>query len=238
MKRPAIAPKQLSEPLHKRLNAYALAASASGVGVLALAQSAEAKIVYTPAHVVIGSADREIHYLDVNHDGIADFKFIASHWSTSTRTSFAYVLFNRVGYSNEVRGYGHWYDSALRQGAMVGLNGLSFRNNNGGMGLVVSDRQGHPVFDGAWANSGKGVKSRYLGFRFMISGMPHFGWARIKSFKFSKAPVNFTLILTGYAYETIPNKPIIAGKTHGKDERTLGRLAQGASGVAVRRQEQ
>jgi hypothetical protein len=25
-------------------------------------------------------------------------------------------------------------------------------------------------------------------------------------------------------YETIPNKPIMAGKTHGKDEATLGRL--------------
>lgn len=27
--------------------------------------------------------------------------------------------------------------------------------------------------------------------------------------------------LTGYAYETIPNKAIIAGKTHGKDVITL-----------------
>jgi len=38
-------------------------------------------------------------------------------------------------------------------------------------------------------------------------------------------------ILTGYAYETIPNKLIIAGQTHGRDEATLGRLAQGVSGV-------
>ncbi len=43
-------------------------------------------------------------------------------------------------------------------------------------------------------------------------------------------------LLTGYAYETIPNKPIIAGKTHGKDVITLepaslGHLARGASAI-------
>jgi hypothetical protein len=49
----------------------------------------------------------------------------------------------------------------------------------------------------------------------------------------SKWPLNATL--TGYAYETVPNKPIIAGKTKGPDVITLepgslGRLAQGSPG--------
>ena len=43
-------------------------------------------------------------------------------------------------------------------------------------------------------------------------------------------------LLTGYAYETIPNKPIIAGKTKGPDVVTispasLGHLAAGASAI-------
>jgi hypothetical protein len=42
-------------------------------------------------------------------------------------------------------------------------------------------------------------------------------------------------LLTGYAYETIPNKPIITGKTKGPDAITLapgslGALAAGAVG--------
>jgi hypothetical protein len=41
-------------------------------------------------------------------------------------------------------------------------------------------------------------------------------------------------VITGYAFETIPNKPIIAGKTRGKDDATLGQLAQGASGFSNR----
>jgi hypothetical protein len=37
----------LSPPLQQRLNSYALAAGAAGVGVLAVTQPAAAKIVYT-----------------------------------------------------------------------------------------------------------------------------------------------------------------------------------------------
>ncbi len=46
MQRPRI-PSKLSDSLHQRLNSYALAASAAGVGLLALVQPAQAKIIYT-----------------------------------------------------------------------------------------------------------------------------------------------------------------------------------------------
>jgi len=47
--------------------------------------------------------------------------------------------------------------------------------------------------------------------------------------------------LTGYAYETIPGKAIITGKTHGPDvitlqDASLGHLARGASGLSAWRQ--
>jgi len=45
-----------------------------------------------------------------------------------------------------------------------------------------------------------------------------------------------TATLTGYAYESVPGKPIITGKTKGPDVATvqpasLGHLAAGASGI-------
>jgi hypothetical protein len=65
-----------------------------------------------------------------------------------------------------------------------------------------------------------------------------------------------TGLLTGYAYETIPNKPIVTGKTKGPDEdsrleppssvtltaatskpATLGMLAMGARGLSIWRRE-
>jgi hypothetical protein len=53
MNRPSRKPSTLSESLQRHLNAYALAASAAGVGMSALAQPAEAKIVYTKTDVTI-----------------------------------------------------------------------------------------------------------------------------------------------------------------------------------------
>jgi hypothetical protein len=72
----------LSDSVLHQLNLYALAASAAGVGVLALAQSAEAKIVYTKTHVVIGR--NNIYELDLNHDGLADFKIDNHSFFTDT----------------------------------------------------------------------------------------------------------------------------------------------------------
>ncbi len=107
-------PSTLSESLHQRLNSYALAASAAGVGVLALAQPAEGKIIYTKAHVVIRSASRDQYILDVNHDGVADFWFNASNWATKTSTSFAYMKFGRAPRGNTATKSGGIAPSTVR----------------------------------------------------------------------------------------------------------------------------
>ena len=78
---------------------------------------------------------------------------------------------------------------------------------------------------------GGGAHNKYLGLKFRIHGKSHFGWARLNVE--CKAPKLFGL-LTGYAYETIPNKPIITGKTKSPDAitvrpATLGELAVGRS---------
>jgi len=63
---------------------------------------------------------------------------------------------------------------------------------------------GHTSTFGPWDN----VANRYLGLKFKIHGKTHHGWARL-SIQWVNG--SFTATLTGYAYETIPNKPIIAG---------------------------
>jgi hypothetical protein len=77
------------------------------------------------------------------------------------------------------------------------------------------------------------VKDRYVGLRFeidAIGGKVHYGWARL-SVSYDKKNCSLQSVLTGYAYETIPNQPIITGKTKGPDviaiqEGSLGHLAQ------------
>jgi hypothetical protein len=70
---------KLSKSVCRQLNSYALAASAAGVGMLALAQPAEAKIVYTPAHIAVPI--NTFLPLDLNHDGVNDLSFtILAPW--------------------------------------------------------------------------------------------------------------------------------------------------------------
>ena len=122
----------LSESVQQHLNMYAIAAGAAGVGLLSLAQPAEAKIVYTSAHRNIGSQT----FLDLNHDGIHDFELINIRgsqcvgWCTTTGnrhgTAFGSTNANLavygVGAGNQIFGQGK-YASALSSGVSVGPKG-------------------------------------------------------------------------------------------------------------------
>src|SRR5215831_518325 len=64
-------PAILSESVNRRLNRYALAASAAGVGLLAFSVPAEGKVIYTAIHHVI--PERARFQLDLDHDKNIDF---------------------------------------------------------------------------------------------------------------------------------------------------------------------
>jgi hypothetical protein len=226
MKRPVRVPSQISESLHKRLSAYTLAASAAGVSMFALAHPADAKIIYTPANINI--LRDQHYYLEINHDGVRDFKFVNRFYS-GLNTS-ARLTVSPVNQQNQVWGTGEkriQIASALSSGIRIGATSSKFQSGRHFMRLVFTTHTTtqHYFTYGPWNN----VQDRYLGLKFIVKGEIHYGWARLNVVTGDEFVIKATL--TGYAYETIPNKPIIAGKTHGKDEATLGRLAQGASGV-------
>ena len=219
----------LSESVQHRLNQYTLLA---GVGMLAIANSAEAKIVYTPAHMKIpfgGSLQ-----LDLNHDGINDFvlsqsaggRYFSYSWVGAVPLMAHQGNAIRFAYSNKA--------AALHAGVRV--TG-SRQNSNTFMFMAVWHSNGKTSknYYGPWANQGEGVHNRYLGLKFMIKGRTHYGWARLNvAVTGGKGDDHFHALLTGYAYETIPNKAIITGKTKGPDVTTmpdnvgtLGHLALG-----------
>ena len=257
MKRTSRGPSKLSKPLHQRLNMYALAAGAAGVSALALTTRAEAKIVYTPAHVIVGRP----FALDLNHDGIVDFYILNrySHFNYKHALSVCQVIssyhgpFCRDSPTNEIRALasvGREFGAALHPGAKI-QRGDQFGRLIPLGGLEAFNKTSR-FWYGPWVDGGMGVRNRYLGLKFKINGRFHFGWARITVTTTSD---NFTATLTGYAYETIPGKGIIAGQTKGPDEipaeqpnpaapsmpapepATLGALAMGAPGLSIWRRE-
>ncbi|HWY56432.1 MAG TPA: PEP-CTERM sorting domain-containing protein [Terriglobales bacterium] len=267
-------PANLSRSTNHQLNMYAVAATAAGVSALALPQPSEAKVVYTPAHVKL--AFDQPFGLDLNHDGIVDLYLFHYYPHYSSGENSLLVCHNIRQYSinrsfcstsknwnpqNAVlvtKSNFKTYGAALRPGAKIqrGDRFLGARSVSLGHGETTSMHYtGHYLWYGPWMNGGKGVRDRYLGIRFAINGRLHFGWARmtVKPGGNVNGNPTFTATLTGYAYETIPGKAIVAGQTKSSDgvvERpgaalttptpepaTLGMLALGAQGVVWRRKE-
>ena len=82
--RPVTHPAKLPAALQRNLSLYALAATAAGVQVLALAQPSEAEVIYTPAHTFIGS-NRHFSF-DLNNDGVNDFTILNLYARNSSYT--------------------------------------------------------------------------------------------------------------------------------------------------------
>jgi hypothetical protein len=183
----------LNERLNQRLLAYATVAGAAGVSMLAMTQAAGAEVVYT-------ATNRSIHQdsvLDLNNDGIHDYYFHGDFSICGTCTAF-YVI--------GIKGNKMMSNAQpLASGITVGPD-AEFRRGRDQM-TDHCTCSGHSASGGPWL----GVQNEYMGLEFRINGEAHFGWARFSVT--DKAAIT----LTGYAYETIPLKPIVTGDTGGND---------------------
>jgi hypothetical protein len=240
-------PARLSGSLHRNLSLYAIAAGAAGVQLLALAQPSEAEVVYTGAHVVLGR--NQLYSIDLSHDGVNDFTI----YDRYSRSSYSYKAFQlrvtadrggAIAYSaQDIFGD---LATLFIKGDKIGTE-AKFDSRRVIMALRYITGGGY----GAWFN----VKNGYLGLRFKINGQIHYGWARLNVH--SNQRFRIVATLTGYAYETQPDTPIIAGDTgDAADEESqagsmsgvlqqqeaqptanLGFLSLGAPGLAIWRRE-
>jgi hypothetical protein len=263
-------PTVLGAKLNKGLVSYVAAASAAGVGMLAGTQPADAEVVYTPANTPI--LINVPVALDLNNDGTVDFELSNNYRAFARKSctqncSFGANATLKVSPQQMdnaiwvIDAVSHRSDAAHRKANVRQAAAPPF------WGVVVGPErklQSLPtvmhseIFSGtifgfaSYKSFGPWGKERpfagpYLGLKFTIGGEVHYGWARV----IVKANyLSITATLTGYAYETVPNRPIITGVTHGTldasaeidpaalptsaaEPATLGRLAQGATGVSA-----
>ena len=210
--------REFPKALHRELNMYVLAAGAAGVGLLALAPPVEAKIVYTPAKIPINVGGGLVE-LDLNHDGINDFQFndvfvVERRQGRFPSDAFSYSYLNvgPVQKSNRiytVESKGHLCAAAVPKGRRVGPRS-PFEPGDSSLNMAFASN------GGAASCPWRPVMQAYLGLKFVVKGKVHFGWARIK--RTASIYAGFPAVITGYAYETIPNKAIVTGATKGPDE--------------------
>jgi hypothetical protein len=239
---------KLRPSVHHDLTVYALAASAAGVGVLAIAQSSAAEVIYTSAHQNI----RPYHMfaIDLNHDGKTDLAI-----ENIFRESHGFYIYihsklqvkPETGAAIASSGPYH-YGAVLKKGETIGPQAPW-----GSKVEVMEARAiefGYTFYYGYWQN----VVNGYLGVRFQIDGQDHYGWARVSVQWEGRLQLRLLAELTGYAYETEANTPIIAGDTGGAnaanessssisemvvtsqpelESPTLGALSLGSSGLGM-----
>jgi len=239
--------RDLALPYQQQLTSYALAAAAAGVSVLALTAPSEAEIIYKQVHRVIG--DGASFNLDLTGDRTVDLTIENKHHLYCTHTdgicSSSQYLEVKMAEANQVV-YNVYGAVAMKPGMQIGRKNV-WRAGIQRMASMLGGF-GTSGVGGSWIN----IKNRYLGVKFNVKGQMHFGWARLSVQ--IQLPQTITATLTGYAYETIPDKPITAGQTKGPDNTTveepnsslttpspepatLGTLALGAPGLSIWRRE-
>ncbi len=259
MQRNLSADHALPETINDRMKLYSVAAAAAGVSILALAQPAEAEMIVTKRSLPI------IHEspvsLDLNKDGIADFQFSlftyrdVGRYSTRASLNMRALTRGAVIASRKEGGFVYGaYGSALIRGAKIGPS-ANFSSGYGfGESYVTIEKSSGPTASrrlyGQW---GDNAHNRFLGVKFKVHGATHFGWVRLTVNTTTNGLLSGTI--TGYAYETVPNTPILAGTAEkptaevqvldgapekGKSQSgpSLGMLALGATSLALWRREE
>jgi hypothetical protein len=226
----------VNSKLDKSLVAYMAVA-----GAAMLAAPAEAKVVYTPstAQTVYGTIP-----VDLNNDGVVDFTisvqggFFHSEWT--------FVKPQVAGNAVLAAPNGKVQEGFF--GVPVGPGEKFITNTFYSYGMLMADAGMYDQsswFDGQFANA----KNRYIGMKFLINGVTHYGWARVNVPDYlGGLPIQ----LTGYAYETTPETNIVEGSLTGPEKASnhpsdrlaptvqpssLGMLARGADGLALWRRE-
>ena len=246
----------LPAKLDKNLFAYATAAGAAGVAMLACTSPAHAEVVATKVHVRLPIAQGLVQF-DINGDGQPDVG-LSAFGETQTCTTYANRRTNvrpplgcpfhdGVAIVPTQPGDEVWSVTSdnshcaadVKGGQKIGP-GRNFETGKALLGVHAGTSEG--TYYCPWAVNPK--PTPFLGVKFTdTSGNTHYGWISINIRGINLA------VVTGFAYETTPDQPILAGQTsgpsHGKlnqptnldpqprEMATLVRLAQGASGLSA-----
>lgn len=238
--------------LDKALFGYAAAAGAAGVGVLALAQPVEAKIIFTPSDIPIIQNGGPVQ-IDLNHDGTPDFSLYSVCFGAACSGNAAHHLRSPSGFTAfaltvsalqpsdgvaAITFQGKECAAEAGKGHKVGP-GLNFQG-----GSLALDKgsfsSGFARASCEWEEGANNLAG-FLGLKFVVNGQTYYGWAHLT---FKDGPT-----LRGFAYDDTPNTPILTGATSGPVEKSavdplipfstapalpsLGLLAKGAPGLAV-----
>ncbi len=192
----------------KQLKQY----SEMAIAILGSTQIANAGVVYTnvdPDSVWVANylgqniIDSCMFPIDFNNDNITDAEIKGSYWYSSYTSNIAFTLKldnpkNKVVSQNTLV-------SKLNQNSSINSN-LSWNKTYGQSAYLYNGFFGEFTTDikGEWIKANK----KFIAIKFENNGNYYFGWIRVTT---SKSP--WEIKIHDYAYNDVPNTPIIAGDT-------------------------
>ncbi len=197
----------MKKQLLKKLSAFIFTA-------MLFSASANAQIVYTdvtPDQVISATTipSTEDYNIDLNNDGINDYKISCSRsggicpLAPSSRLYINFISDSALNSNAVVTGTSITYPLAMNLNDSIS-SGLSFSS----FGYLRRNTSGGPCTGtfGVWSYS----IDRYLGLKLIVGGNTYYGWARMQIDVVTGIP---SCTIKDYAYNSIPNQPILAGDT-------------------------
>ena len=224
-----------------RLKLYSLAAVAAGVGVLALGQPAESEVIVTKKNLPIPMSRNccEGVEISLSNNDVNDFSVSLLNYTTK------YISVRHLNIKPLSKGAAVVESDnalALARGANIGRAGPF-----SGDSMAYIERT-NILTNGtkrSYGNWGGNPQNKYLGVRFFINGKVHFGWVRL-TVNIPPPLQVMSATITAYAYETVPNRSILAGtpdkptagaqpEAQAEDaaQPSLGMLALGVDGLPL-----
>lgn len=187
--------------------------TALAAGMMPATGVANAQIIYTDLDPDISISDSN-YLLSLNNDTIPEFNIVHMGYFYYS-TSFLNIVGIQALSQNEILGdttkvvYGsytstNFFPKALNKNDLIDADQKVWLDSNYAQ-LYVKGVYGSTVVKyGNWQN----VSDKFLGLRFKIGNDWHYGWARL-----TVAPNASSFTIKDYAYESHPNKKILAGQT-------------------------
>jgi hypothetical protein len=196
-----------ADQLLRRLNGYAMAASAAGVALLACSNSAEASPVCGSLSVTLPYT--ETYAFNPAHQKQAPFNVAHTFNDLSSFTQSLQVrgFFTPNTPDAQVMASTNGLPTELASGAMIGPGGNFGKGKDYGLlfGYYYPSR-----FKGNFQPN----QSGYVGFLFIESGQTHYSWLRLRIANLN-GEFYPSLLLSEFGYESSPNTAITAGSCAG-----------------------
>lgn len=171
--------------------------------------AASSSIIYTdvnPDSIIVN----KLYNLDLNNDGIPDFKITDSIWRSCAPVPNCNIEITPLN-NNAVLSDAKNHPYALKAKDTIALN-LSSWSKTSDQTLekiqITCSRTAGIIshYSGHWDNTSE---QRYMGLKLIKGANTYYGWVGLSSSTYSNLPA----IVTDYAFNSIPNQPILAGQT-------------------------